>query len=48
MQEIQFLKRLSGHPNIIQFISAASVSASESSHGQDEFLLCTEYCEGEE
>ena len=46
LQEIQFLKRLSGHPNIVQFISAASISAAESNHGRDEFLVCTEYCEG--
>ena len=46
MQEIQFLKRLSSHPHIVKFISAASVSAAESGHGRDEFLVCTEYCEG--
>ena len=47
MQEIKFLKSLSGHPNIIKFISAASVSAAESGHGRDEYLVCTEYCHGE-
>ena len=45
-QEIQFLKRLSGHQNIIQFISAASIGKEESDHGQAEFLLLTELCEG--
>ena len=42
MREIQFLKHLSGHPNIIRFMSAAS----DSTEGASEFLLCTEYCEG--
>jgi len=46
LQEVQFLKRLSGHRNIIQFISAASIGKEESDHGQAEFLLLTELCEG--
>uniref|UniRef100_H2ZA87 Protein kinase domain-containing protein n=1 Tax=Ciona savignyi TaxID=51511 RepID=H2ZA87_CIOSA len=46
IREIQFLKRLSGHPNIIQYISAATISKEESGQAHDEFLLCTEFCEG--
>ncbi|XP_067938302.1 cyclin-G-associated kinase-like isoform X2 [Watersipora subatra] len=44
VQEIRFLKRLSGHPNILQFVSAASIGQSESGHGQTEYLLLTELC----
>ena len=40
-------KKLSGHPNIIQFISAASIGKEESDHGQSEFLILTELCTGE-
>jgi cyclin G-associated kinase len=39
-------KKLSGHPNIIQFVSAASIAKSESDHGQAEFLILTELCTG--
>ncbi|XP_078575507.1 cyclin-G-associated kinase-like [Branchiostoma floridae x Branchiostoma japonicum] len=46
IQEICFIKKLSGHPNIIQFLSAASISKEESDHGQAEFLLLTELCTG--
>ena len=37
-------KKLCGHPNIVQFISAASISKEESGHGQAEFLILTELC----
>ena len=40
-------KKLSGHPNIVQFITAASISKEQSDHGQAEFLLLTEFCSGE-
>ncbi|KAK3091567.1 hypothetical protein FSP39_020845 [Pinctada imbricata] len=46
MDEIRFLKKLSGHPNIVQFIAAASISKEESGHGQAEYLLLTELCSG--
>ncbi|XP_076811741.1 cyclin-G-associated kinase-like isoform X1 [Clavelina lepadiformis] len=46
LREIQYLKRLTGHPNIVQYVSAASISKNESGHGKDEYLLCTEYCAG--
>lgn len=39
-------KKLSGHPNIVQFCSAASVGKEESDTGQAEFLLLTELCKG--
>ncbi|XP_016051333.1 PREDICTED: cyclin-G-associated kinase isoform X3 [Miniopterus natalensis] len=41
------MKRLSGHPNIVQFCSAASVGREESDTGQAEFLLLTELCRGQ-
>lgn len=46
MEEIRYLKKLSGHPNVIQFISAASIGKEESDHGQAEYLICTELCTG--
>lgn len=39
-------KKLSGHPNIVQFCSAASIGKEESDTGQAEFLLLTELCRG--
>lgn len=46
LQEISFLKKLSGHPNIIHFLTAASVDKEHSGHGKWEFLLLTELCTG--
>ena len=39
-------KKLSGHPNVIEFISAASIGKEESDTGQAEFLILTELCTG--
>ncbi len=39
-------KKLSGHPNIVQFCSAASISKEQSDTGQAEFLILTELCRG--
>ncbi|XP_010286439.1 PREDICTED: cyclin-G-associated kinase, partial [Phaethon lepturus] len=41
------MKKLSGHPNIVQFCSAASIGKEESDTGQAEFLLLTELCKGQ-
>lgn len=46
MEEIRYLKKLSGHPNVVQFISAAAIGKEESDHGQAEYLICTELCTG--
>ncbi|KAK7100826.1 cyclin-G-associated kinase-like [Littorina saxatilis] len=46
MDEIKYLKKLSGHPHIVEFITAASISKEQSDHGQAEFLLLTELCSG--
>ncbi|XP_074640546.1 cyclin-G-associated kinase-like isoform X2 [Tubulanus polymorphus] len=48
IQEICTLKKLSGHPNIVTFIAAASISKEESDHGQSEYLILTELCSGGE
>ncbi|KAJ6657116.1 hypothetical protein lerEdw1_002862 [Lerista edwardsae] len=40
-------KKLSGHPNVVQFCSAASIGKEESDTGQGEFLLLTELCRGQ-
>ncbi|XP_050313138.1 cyclin-G-associated kinase isoform X2 [Anthonomus grandis grandis] len=46
IQEINILKKISGHPNIIQFLSASFIDKSQTQHEQNEFLLITEYCPG--
>ncbi|XP_022105405.1 cyclin-G-associated kinase-like [Acanthaster planci] len=46
LQEISILKKLSGHPNIVQFLSAASSSKDESNNDQSEFLVLMELCQG--
>ncbi|XP_008334591.1 cyclin-G-associated kinase-like isoform X2 [Cynoglossus semilaevis] len=47
IQEVCFMKKLSGHPNMVQFSSAASISKDESDTGQAEFLILTELCKGQ-
>uniref|UniRef100_A0A3P8VJA0 Cyclin-G-associated kinase n=2 Tax=Cynoglossus semilaevis TaxID=244447 RepID=A0A3P8VJA0_CYNSE len=47
IQEVCFMKKLSGHPNMVQFCSAASISKDESGTGQAEFLILTELCKGQ-
>lgn len=46
MKEINILKKVSGHPNIIQYLSASFIDKSQTSHNQSEFLLVTELCPG--
>lgn len=46
VQEINILKKLSGHPNIIQYLSASFTDRNQTTHGQSEFLLVTELCTG--
>lgn len=46
IQEINILKKVSGHPNIIQYLSASFIDKSQTQHGQSEFLLVTELCPG--
>ncbi|XP_066260785.1 cyclin-G-associated kinase [Euwallacea similis] len=46
MQEINILKKVSGHPNIIQFLSVSCIDKSQTQHGQSEYLLITELCTG--
>ncbi|XP_054269563.1 cyclin-G-associated kinase-like isoform X1 [Macrosteles quadrilineatus] len=45
-QEINILKQLAGHPNIIQFLSAAFIDKNQSGHGMAEYLILTELCIG--
>ncbi|KAJ8945124.1 hypothetical protein NQ318_001589 [Aromia moschata] len=44
--EINILKKITGHPNIIQYLSASFIDKSQTTHGQSEFLLVTELCPG--
>ncbi|XP_050532140.1 cyclin-G-associated kinase [Daktulosphaira vitifoliae] len=46
LNEINVLKKLSGHPNIIHFISAAFTSKVDSLKGSNEYLILTEFCSG--
>ncbi|XP_049959498.1 cyclin-G-associated kinase isoform X1 [Schistocerca serialis cubense] len=46
VQEITILKKLSGHPNILQFLSAACIDKTKSGNGMTEYLLLTELCQG--
>lgn len=46
VQEINVLKKVSGHPNIIQYLSASFTDRNQTTHGQGEFLLVTELCTG--
>lgn len=45
-QEINVLKKLKGHKNIVKFISAASSGNEQTSHGMTEFLILSELCSG--
>ncbi|KAI4460462.1 auxilin/cyclin g-associated kinase-related [Holotrichia oblita] len=46
IQEINILKKLAGHPHIIQYLFASYIEKNKTSHGQHEFLLITELCSG--
>lgn len=46
LQEVNVLKKLSGHPNVIDFIAAAAIEKGQSGHGKSEYLLLTELCPG--
>ncbi|KAF5274004.1 hypothetical protein FQA39_LY01119 [Lamprigera yunnana] len=46
IQEINVLKKLTGHPNIIHYLSASVIEKNQTAHGQTEYLLVTELCTG--
>jgi cyclin G-associated kinase len=46
VEEVKYLKKLSGHPHIINFVTAAAIGKAQSDHGQSEYLLLTELCSG--
>lgn len=46
IQEINILKKLTGHSNIIQYLSTSVLEKNQTSHGQTEYLLVTELCSG--
>lgn len=46
MQEINILKKLAGHPNIIQYLAASFIDRNPTVGGQSEYLLVTELCTG--
>ncbi|XP_050429308.1 cyclin-G-associated kinase isoform X2 [Adelges cooleyi] len=46
LNEIDVLKKLTGHPNVIHFMSAAFTSKIDSVKGSNEYLILTEFCSG--
>lgn len=46
LQEIRFHKQLSGHPAIVDYVSAVTHSPDLTVHGKAEYLLVTEFCSG--
>ena len=44
--EINISKQLSGHPHIVDFISAAIIDKTKSQENRHEFLLLSELCTG--
>ncbi|XP_065208791.1 cyclin-G-associated kinase [Planococcus citri] len=44
MKEIQIFRKVSGHPNIAQFLASAFTDKSLSNHGQYEYLVLMELC----
>lgn len=46
IREINFLKQLSGHPNVVKYIAASFIDRTQSGQGNAEYLLVTELCKG--
>lgn len=46
IKEINIHKQLSGHPNVVKFMSASFVDRTKSAQGTAEYLLVTELCKG--
>uniref|UniRef100_A0A1B0GPQ5 non-specific serine/threonine protein kinase n=1 Tax=Phlebotomus papatasi TaxID=29031 RepID=A0A1B0GPQ5_PHLPP len=46
IKEINIHKQLSGHPNIVTFVSASFIDRTQSAQGNAEYLLVTELCKG--
>jgi serine/threonine protein kinase len=46
VQEISILKKLNGHPNVIQFLIANQVEKLKTAHGMTEYQIVTELCTG--
>jgi hypothetical protein len=47
MQYITVQKQLGDHPHIIKYMASAGIPPSDTSHGNAEFLIQTELCDGE-
>ncbi|KAL1459931.1 hypothetical protein WDU94_011876 [Cyamophila willieti] len=46
IQEVNILKKLSGHVNIMEYLSAAFTDKHSTLHGMHEYLILTELCTG--
>ena len=46
IKEINIHKQLSGHPNIVKFVTASFIDRTKSTQGVAEYLLVTELCKG--
>lgn len=47
IREINILKQVSGHPNIVRFVAASFIDRTQT-QGQAEYLLVTELCKGKQ
>ncbi|KAI5739808.1 hypothetical protein M8J77_023654 [Diaphorina citri] len=46
IQEVNILKKLSGHAHIMEYLSAAFIDKHSTPHGMHEYLILTELCTG--
>uniref|UniRef100_A0A8D8VCG1 Cyclin-G-associated kinase n=1 Tax=Cacopsylla melanoneura TaxID=428564 RepID=A0A8D8VCG1_9HEMI len=46
IQEVNILKKVSGHANIMEYLSAAFTDKHSTTHGMHEYLILTEICTG--
>lgn len=48
IREINYLKQLTGHPNIVKFVAASFIDRTQGGQGNAEYLLVTELCKGKD
>jgi cyclin G-associated kinase len=46
IQEINFHRSISGHPNVVQFVAASFIDRTQSGSRTAEYLLVSELCKG--
>lgn len=48
IREINYLKQLTGHSNIVKFVAASFIDRTQGGQGNAEYLLVTELCKGKD